>query len=112
MFSRNLKYLRNKNKLSQHQLSELINYNQATIARWENNDRQPTLEAIIKVANYFKIDIGDLLTVNLEKANIPINSWTIDNNIEIKIRGKMSKKSIGKVNQILNNEIQKQNIQK
>lgn len=111
MFSKNLKYLRHLNKLSQHQLSELLGYNQATITRWENEERKPTLEAIVKIAEVFKVDIGDLLTVNIELNKNPINKIIMQNNIEVKIRGRVSKESIDKVNEILIKELNKQSIQ-
>lgn len=111
MFAKNLKYLRIKNELSQYDLSKKIKYNQTTIARWERNNRKPTMEAIIAIANLFNIEIGDLLTVNLQKENIPINEWNIDN-IKIKICGEITKENINIVNTLLINELNKQNIQK
>ena len=50
MFGKNLKYLRTKNAMSQHDLSKKINYNQTTITRWENNERKPTMKAIVTIA--------------------------------------------------------------
>lgn len=111
MFCKNLKYLRTKNAMSQHELSKKINYNQTAIARWENNERKPTMKAIIAIANLFNVEIGDLLTIDLKNENIPINEWNIDN-IKIKICGKISKDSINIVNNLLIAELNKQNIQK
>ncbi len=111
MFGKNLRYLRIKNKLSQYDLSKKIDCNQTTIARWERNDRKPTMEAIISIANLFNVEIGDLLTVNLQKEKIPINEWNIDN-IRIKICGKITKENVDFVNNLLINELNKQNIQK
>lgn len=38
-FSKNLKYLRTKNNLSQNKLAKKLNVNQTTIARWEDEGR-------------------------------------------------------------------------
>ena len=111
MFGKNLKYLRTKNTMSQHDLSKKINYNQTTIARWENKERKPTMKAIITIAKLFNVEIGDLLTVDLKNENISTNEWNIDN-IKIKICGKISKDNIDIVNNLLTNELNKQNIQK
>lgn len=111
MFGKNLKYLRTKNAMSQHDLSKKINYNQTTIARWENNERKPTMKAIVTIANLFNVEIGDLLTIDLKNKNIPTNEWNIDN-IKIRICGKISKDNIDFVNNFLIDKLNKQNIQK
>lgn len=61
MFAERLKELREKNNLSQQQLAKEINISQSAIAKWELNKTQPTLTAIIKIANYFNCSTDDIL---------------------------------------------------
>ena len=62
----NIKYLREKQRISQLELAEALNIDQSTLAKWENNTRQITLEWSIKIANYFNIDVGDFISKNLK----------------------------------------------
>lgn len=64
-FSKNLKYLRKKNKLSQNKLAKNLNVNQTTIARWEDEGREPTISSAFKIAKYFEISIDDLISADL-----------------------------------------------
>lgn len=60
IFSKNLKFLREKKNLSQNRLAELSNVNQTTIARWEKEEVSPSLDNIIDIANVLNISIADL----------------------------------------------------
>lgn len=60
----NLKYLREKKGISQTKLAKDLKIDTSTIAKWENNTRQITLEWAIKLANYFNIDVGTFISVN------------------------------------------------
>lgn len=59
-FSRNLKYLREKKKLSQNKLAELAGVNQTTIARWETEEVSPSLDNIYDLAETLNVSIADL----------------------------------------------------
>ncbi len=67
LFSKNLKFLREKNKLSQNKLAELAIVNQTTIARWENEEISPSLDNILDVADALNISVANLTGVDLEK---------------------------------------------
>ena len=67
IFSDNLKYLREKNKLSQNKLAELANVNQTTIARWENEEISPSLDNIYDVANALNVSVADITGIDLTK---------------------------------------------
>lgn len=60
----NVKYLREKNNIQQSKLAKDLGIDQSTLAKWENNTRQITLDWAIKLANYFDISIGDFISVN------------------------------------------------
>ena len=60
----NVKYLREKRGISQTKLAKDLNIDTSTLAKWENNTRQITLEWAIKLANYFDMDVGNFISVN------------------------------------------------
>ena len=53
--------LRKKHGLSQDDFANLFNVSRQTISNWENGKSYPDLEMIIKVSDYFKISIDELL---------------------------------------------------
>lgn len=72
-FSTNLKYLREKKGLSQNKLGNIIGVNQTTIARWEDDNRIPTIDNAIDVAEALQIPLPDLLGKDLRINNIDSN---------------------------------------
>lgn len=62
-FGENLKSFRIKQKLNQSELATRLNVSQNTISNWENGNREPdTFEDLLKIANYFNVPVGSLLT--------------------------------------------------
>lgn len=53
--------LRKQHGLSQDDFANLFNVSRQTISNWENSKSYPDLEMIIKVSDYFKISIDELL---------------------------------------------------
>lgn len=53
--------LRKQHGLSQDDFVNLFNVSRQTISNWENGKSYPNLEMIIKVSDYFKISIDELL---------------------------------------------------
>ena len=68
-FSTNLKFLREKKKLSQNKLGKMIGVNQTTIARWEDDNRVPTIDNAVDVANALNISLIDLIGKDLRFDN-------------------------------------------
>ena len=56
--------MREKKGISQTKLAKDLNIDTSTLAKWENNTRQITLEWAIKLANYFDMDVGDFISIN------------------------------------------------
>ena len=78
-FMKNIKYVREKRGLSQSKLAEMIDVNQTTIARWEDENRIPTIDKAIQVSNILNIPLDILVGKNLQFDNVePVN---IDSNI-------------------------------
>lgn len=60
-FGYNLKFYRNKAKLSQEQLGELSNLHRTYIGLLESGKRNPSLKTIIKISNALNCSCSDLL---------------------------------------------------
>lgn len=59
-----IRYLRIKNNLTSKELSKALNVSEAAISLYENNKRNPSVEQIIKIADYFKVSTDFLLGVS------------------------------------------------
>lgn len=64
-FGRNVKKIRSIKLLSQQAFAELFDLKRATLGAYEEGRSEPKIDTIIRVANYFSIPIGDLLTKEL-----------------------------------------------
>ena len=52
-----LKYQRESNRLSQTELAKKTGFTQATISLWEKDERTPSIEACIKLADVYEISL-------------------------------------------------------
>ena len=67
-----LKELRKAKGISQLKLALDLNTTQNTISRYETGEREPSINELIKIADYFNVSIDYLL----ERTNNPkINTW-------------------------------------
>ncbi|KPV58400.1 XRE family transcriptional regulator [Paenibacillus sp. A3] len=53
--------LREKNALTQEELSSKINISRASLSHYEKNRREPDYETVVKIADFFKVSIDYLL---------------------------------------------------
>lgn len=60
-FAIRLKELRVEKQLSQTQLAAALGVSQSMIARWENDECEPTGTNIVSIANYFNVTTDYLL---------------------------------------------------
>lgn len=56
-----LKKLRKSKKISQLKLAMDLNMNQNTISRYETGEREPGINELIKIADYFNVSVDYLL---------------------------------------------------
>lgn len=61
MFAENLKRIRLESGLSQKALADKLNVNFRTISAWEKSICEPSLEMLVKIAEFFNETIEDLL---------------------------------------------------
>ena len=66
MISQNLKYLRDKHKLTQEQFAEKLGVSRQTIAKWENGESLPDIEHCVEISMMYSISLDALATVSLE----------------------------------------------
>ena len=106
-FSTNLKYLREQNGLSQNKLAEKIGVNQTTIARWEDDNRVPTIDNAIDVSEALNIPLPDLLGIDLRLSRPEAQKKTVkfgDVEVTLSKNGKITDKDILELNQFLMQE--------
>lgn len=60
-FGQRLRALREENNLTQRQLAEQIGYGKSSVSFWENDLKDPTSKAIIKLSKLFKVTSDYLL---------------------------------------------------
>lgn len=56
-----LKYLREKQNMSQQELADFIKVSRASVNRYENGSREVPIHVLIKIANYFGVTIDYLV---------------------------------------------------
>ncbi|MDW0050392.1 helix-turn-helix transcriptional regulator [Clostridioides difficile] len=109
MFGERLKKLRIKFGLKQHELAEILNVSQSTIGMYENDQRTPPAESIVKLAEYFNVTtdylLGHTKTNYSVSANIPGMPSIVceDNSIYDILDGKKDIKSLKDMNKFLEN---------
>lgn len=63
--AQNIKCLREKKGLNQQKLADVFRLSRATIGNWENGERTPDIETIIKLSEYFEITLDELVLKDL-----------------------------------------------
>jgi DNA-binding XRE family transcriptional regulator len=67
IFSKNLRYLRKKGNHNQDDIALLFGKRANTIGNWENQKSEPSLTELMKLGEFFKISVEDLLHWDMEK---------------------------------------------
>ena len=65
MIGENLKYLRQKNHLSQQALSDALEIPRTTLGDYEREKTEPNITMLIKMADFFDIKVDELINSNL-----------------------------------------------
>lgn len=88
MFAERLNELRKNKGLNQPELAKELNVAKQTVSNWENNNRTPDNEMLIKIANYFDVSL-DYLLGRTDNPNYSVLSTNYKgNNVEIVINSK------------------------
>lgn len=60
MFNSIFRDLRNERGISQAEIAKRFNLKQAAVSDWENRGKQPPIETLIKIADYFDVSLDYL----------------------------------------------------
>ncbi len=71
---KNLKALRKENGLTQKELAERLKIGQATIACYENGQREPSITSLIAYADYFECTLDFIVGRADDFGNVVINA--------------------------------------
>lgn len=66
---RSIFLLMKKSKVSQTQLAEILDINQSSISKWKSGVANPTVENLIKIADYFNVSLDHLFGRASNKIN-------------------------------------------
>ena len=66
-FKEVLKGLRIENNLTQKEIANIINVSERKYSRYETGDREPKIDTLIKIAEYYKIPIDILVGRYIKK---------------------------------------------
>lgn len=61
MFDERLKELRNAQNLNQVALGKILGVSKQCVSNWENNNIQPSIDMLVKIAEYFGVTTDYLL---------------------------------------------------
>ncbi len=82
-FGKNIKKIRSVKGLSQQAFADLFDLKRGTLGAYEEERSEPKIDTIIKIANYFSIQIDELLTSELSvnkllKFNGDLTTYAVD----------------------------------
>ena len=87
-FAKNLKYLRKKKNISMKELADKVGLSRSALSNYENGNRLPEFESMIKLALYFECSIDELVfhgtPINISELKEIDNTSDIDNLISDK----------------------------
>lgn len=72
MLGQNIKYLRNKHKLSQQELADRLSVPRSSLSDYERGQTQVGLDSLLKLSDIFDISIDDMLKTNLSHRDLEI----------------------------------------
>ena len=71
MFSTRIKNLRKSRELNQVQLAEKLGVKKQSISNWENDNIMPSVDMLVKIADFFHVSTDYLLGREVHKASAP-----------------------------------------
>lgn len=72
MFANHLRFLRQSKELNQEQLGEKLGVKKQSISNWENSNIMPSVEMLIKIADYFTVSTDYLLDRDVQVNDIKL----------------------------------------
>lgn len=78
-FNTRLKQLRQKNKLTQSELADILGLKPTAISNYESNRNEPSFEKLIALSKYFDVSCDYLL--GLSDSYLPVGGEVLDKDI-------------------------------
>lgn len=72
MFASRIKYLRQSRELNQVQLAERLGVKKQSISNWENDNIMPSIDMLIRIADFFHVSTDYLLGRDEQDASAPL----------------------------------------
>ncbi len=72
MIDKNLKYLRQKNKISQQHLADAMDLPRTTLGDYERGKTEPNISMLIRLSEFFDVKVDDLISRNLSHDDLEI----------------------------------------
>ncbi|HVY76699.1 MAG TPA: helix-turn-helix transcriptional regulator [Puia sp.] len=76
-FAVNLRFLRKQRGLNQRDISNLFNKQGNTVGNWETGKSEPNIDELIRLADYFRIGLQDLLHQDLQQQALQAFDMTL-----------------------------------
>ena len=83
MFGDVIKKLRTAHNLNQVQLAGKLNISKQTVSNWENNNMLPSIEMLVKIAQFFMVSTDYLLELD-QREYLEITGLTDEQTAHIK----------------------------
>lgn len=84
MLSENIKKLRQARNISQVELAKVLFVSKQSVSNWENGNIMPSVDMLIKIANYFSVSTDYLLGLD-KKEHIDTDGLTPEQIAHIKL---------------------------
>ena len=91
--AQNLKYLREQKGLNQADLAKILGVKQPTVGNWEVGKREPDIDMLIRLAEYFDVTLDDIVLKDLR----PPASRYAENILYLRKRHGLSQMDIGQL---------------
>ncbi len=109
-FSDRLKLLRYKDHISQQNLADIIGISKSSINMYERGEREPSLETLEAIADYFNVDMDYLIGRQEMKRKITLSFDASTHEVKVITAYHNQPQNRFKVDQILGVEQEKYNI--
>jgi transcriptional regulator with XRE-family HTH domain len=77
MFYERLKVLRESNNLTQVQLAKKLNVSKQSVSNWENNNILPSIDVLIRTAQFFQVSTDYMLGLT-DRKYIEVSNLTLE----------------------------------
>lgn len=85
LFYKNIKYLREREYLSQENIGNIVGKERSVVSLWERNERNPSMDDLIYVSYFFKVSIDDLIKRDLKMENLEQHTRDIEDGSKIPV---------------------------